>query len=237
MRPPPTGPPVPASGSGPVPDPVSGTGPGAEAQTAPGAGPVAGAPPPASAGVPGNPAADRAAVRAFRPRRVIPSLITAALMTLVGVVVAAEVISALLGRPLRWIPYDRWLGWAASAPWDSTPVMIGAGVVTALGLLLVLLALVPGRPRFIPVRTGDPELIIGMQPRSFTRALAHAAERVPGVDQARVRLHGRTAEVTARSPLREPAGLADAVRQAVTARIAALAPLGDYPVRVHVRGK
>lgn len=237
MTVPPTGPPVPASGAGPVPDPVSGTGPVPEAPTAPGAGYPDEPTPPAPAEVPRNPSADRAAVRAFRPRRVIPAVITAALMTVIGAVVAAEVISALLGRPLRWIPYDRLSAWASSTRWDDPRVMLGAGVVTALGLLLVLLALLPGRPRLIPVRTGDPNLIIGMRPRGFTRALAHAAEQVQGVDHARVRLRGKTAEVTARSPLRDPAELAEAVRRTVAARIVALTPLNDYPVRVRLRGK
>ncbi|GAA3114707.1 DUF6286 domain-containing protein [Streptosporangium carneum] len=231
------GPPVPTSGERPVPDPVSGAGPTPETPTAPGAGVSEATAPPVSARVPRNRAADRAAVRAFRPRRVVPATITAALMTVAGALVAAEVISALLGRPLRWIPYDRLLSWASSTTWDDPSVTLGAALITLLGLLLVLLALVPGRPRLIPVRTDDPDLVIGMQPRGFIRALAHAAEQVPGVDHARVRLRGRTAEVTARSPLREPVGLAEAVQQAVTTRIAALAPLKDHPVRVHLRGK
>ncbi len=233
----PSEPPVPASGERPVPDPVSGTGPAPEVSSAPGAGSTEAFTSPMSTEVPRNPTADRAAMRAFRPRRVVPAVITAALMTVIGALVAAEVISALLGRPLRWVPYDRLLSWASSTRWDDPRVMLGAGLITALGLLLVLLALIPGRPRLIPVKTGDPDLIIGMQPRSFTRALAHAAEQVPGVDHAQVRLRGRTAEVTAHSLLREPAGLAEAVRQSVLARITALAPLKDYPVRVNLRGK
>ncbi|MER7207315.1 DUF6286 domain-containing protein [Streptosporangium sp. NPDC000239] len=226
---------VPTSGERPVPVPVPGTGPAPGASTAPGAEVTEETAPPAR--VPRNHAADRAAVRAFRPRRVVPAVITAVLMTALGVVVAAEVISALLGRPLRWTPYDRMLSWASTTRWDDSRVLFGAGVVALLGLLLVLLALIPGRPRLIPVRTGDPELIIGMQPRGFTRALTHAAEQVPGIDRARVRLRGRTAEVTAHSPLREPAGLAEAVQRAVTTRIAALGPLKDYPVRVRLRGE
>ncbi|MEV7012734.1 DUF6286 domain-containing protein [Streptosporangium sp. NPDC051022] len=237
MTVPPAEPPVAASGVGPGPDPVYGTGPAPEVQSAPGTGGTEATAPSASAGVPRNPAADRAAVRAFRPRRVVPSVITAVLMAALGVVVAAEVISGLLGHPLRWVPYDRLLSWTSSIRWDDSRVLLSGAVIALLGLLLVLLALIPGRPRLIPVRTGDPNLIIGMHPRGFTRALAHAAERVQGVDHARVRLRGRTAEVTARSPLRDPAEMTEAVRQAVTARIADLSPLKNYPVRVNLRGK
>ncbi|WP_406312435.1 DUF6286 domain-containing protein [Streptosporangium sp. NBC_01639] len=224
---------VPASSS---PTPASGAHPAPESTTAPGA-EIMERPSPPSAGVPRNRAADRAANRAFRPRRVVPAVITAALMTLLGVLVAVEAVSALLGRSVRWIPYDRILGWASSTPWNSPQVLLGGSVLTALGLLLVLLALVPGQPRLIPARTGDPDLIIGMQRRGFTRSLAHAARQVEGVDHARVTLHGRTAQVRADSSLRDTTGLAEAVRQAVTGRIAALSPVDDHPVRVNVRGR
>ncbi|WP_329428776.1 DUF6286 domain-containing protein [Streptosporangium sp. NBC_01495] len=181
--------------------------------------------------------ADRAAVRAFRPRRVTPSVITAVLMTLAGLLLALEVISALLGRPLRLVPYDRLLSWATSTPWNDPRVMAGAGLAGLLGLLLVLLAIIPGRPTLIPVRTGDKDLAIGMQRRGFTRSLAHAAEQVQGIERARVRLRGKAVHVAAESGMRDTRGLADAVREAVTMRITALSPVWKYPVRVYLREK
>ncbi|MDP9865512.1 MULTISPECIES: DUF6286 domain-containing protein [Streptosporangium] len=220
-----------------APGPASGPGPAPRPPAAPGAELTEQAPPPPPAGVQRNRAADRAASRAFRPRRVIPAVITAALMTVIGVLVAVETVSALLGRPVRWVPYDRMLSWASSTPWNDPRVMVGASVVTALGLLLVLLALVPGQPRLIPARTGDPDLIIGMRRHGFTRALAHAARRVQGIDRAHVRLRGRTAQVTVDSHMWDVTGLAEAVRLAVTERITALAPVDDYAVRVNLRGK
>ncbi|MDP9849461.1 DUF6286 domain-containing protein [Streptosporangium lutulentum] len=208
-----------------------------EMPTAPGAELTEQSVPPVTAEVPRNASADRAAVRAFRPRRVVPSVITAFLMLVIGGLVAAEVISALLGDPLRLVPYDRISGWASSTPWSDPSVLMGALVPALLGLLLVLLALIPGRPRFIPVRTGDKDLIIGMRPKGFAHALTHAAEEVPGIDHARVKLLGRTAHVRADSFLHDTTGLADAVRQAVTARIATLGPVRDHPVRVKLREK
>jgi hypothetical protein len=208
-----------------------------EMPTAPGAELTEQPVPPVPAGVPRNASADRAAVKAFRPRRVIPSVITAILMLVIGGLVAAEVISALLGNPLRLVPYDRVLGWASSTSWDDPSVLMGALVPVLLGVLLVLLALIPGRPRLIPVRTGDKDLIIGMRPKGFAHALTHAAEQVQGVDRARVRVLGRTAHVKADSFLRDTTGVADAVRQAVTARIATLSPVRDHSVRVKLREK
>ncbi|MEU4409558.1 DUF6286 domain-containing protein [Streptosporangium sp. NPDC023963] len=194
-------------------------------------------PPPIYGTVAKDASADRAAVKAFRPRRVVPAVITAILMTLLGLLVALEVISALLGRPLRLVPYDRILSWATSTPWNDPRLMTGAGLAGLLGLLLVLLALVPGRPTLIPVRTGDRDLAIGMQRRGFTRSLAHAAEQVQGIEHARVRLRGKAVHVAADSGMRDTRGLADAVREAVNLRITALSPVWKYPVRVHLREK
>ncbi|MFF0307977.1 DUF6286 domain-containing protein [Streptosporangium sp. NPDC004379] len=167
----------------------------------------------------------------------VPAVVTAVLMLAVGGLVAAEIISALLGMPLRVVPYDRMLAWASSTPWRSPQALGAATLLTALGLLLILLALIPGRPGTVPVRTGDPDLIVGVRRRGFTGALAHAADRVPGVEHSRVRLAGRTARVTARTTLRDASGLPEAVRQAVHARIEELSPVHDHPVTVRLRGR
>ncbi|MFI6507355.1 DUF6286 domain-containing protein [Streptosporangium sp. NPDC050855] len=223
-----------SGGPGPVPeaagpDPGTTTAPGAEI-----------AEPPASqatGAVPRNASADRAAVRAFRPRRVIPSVITALLMTALGLLVALEVVSALLNRPLRLVPYDRILPWASSTPWSDPRVMAGAGLTGLLGLLLVLLAIVPGRPTLVPVRTGTRKLLVGVQRRGFARSLARAAEAVPGVDRARVRLLGRTVRVRADAGTRDVTDLGDVVREAVNARIDAFSPVRRHSVRVRLRGR
>ncbi|MGJ6962206.1 DUF6286 domain-containing protein [Streptosporangium sp. G11] len=209
---------------------------GTEPATAPMYGTEPAAPPMYGA-VAKDAAADRAAIRAFRPRRVVPSVITATLMTVIGLLLALEVISALMGRPLRLVPYDRILPWASSTPWSDPRMMAGASLVGLVGLLLVLLAIVPGRPTLIPVRTGDRELAIGMQRRGFARSLAHAAEQVQGVEHARVRLRGKAVHVAADSGMRDTRGLADAVREAVNRRIVALSPVWKYPVHVHLREK
>ncbi|NJP90165.1 alkaline shock response membrane anchor protein AmaP [Nonomuraea sp. FMUSA5-5] len=180
-------------------------------------------------------AADRAALRAFRPRRRVPAMIVAALLALLSLLVLAETVSALAGRPLRWVPYDRMLAWAGSTLWSDPRVLAGAAVVTLAGLVLLAIALVPGRPRMVPVRSGDPDLVIGLRPRSVTRALAHAAEQVPGVRSARATLRGHTFAVTPVTCGRDVDGFGQDVRAAVLSRLAALDLVEPYRVSVNVR--
>ncbi|MFC4112386.1 DUF6286 domain-containing protein [Nonomuraea zeae] len=180
-------------------------------------------------------AADRAAMRAFRPQRRIPAIVVALLLALLSLLVAAETISALLGRPLRWIPYDRMLGWAASTLWSNPLFLLGSAIVTLIGLALLLTALVPGRPSMVPVRSGDPDVIIGLRPKSVTRALEHAAEQVPGVRSARARMHGHTVAVTSAGFGPDGERYGEAVRGAVLSRLAALDLVEPYRVDVNVK--
>ncbi|MFI7689109.1 DUF6286 domain-containing protein [Nonomuraea sp. NPDC049655] len=179
--------------------------------------------------------ADRAAVRAFRPQRRVPAIVVAVLLTLLGLLVAAETVSALVGSPLRWLPYDRMLAWAATTPWSDPLVLTGAAIVALAGLALLIAALVPGRPRMVPVRTGDPDLIIGVRPKSFTRALEHAAEEVPGVRSAHASLRGHTVAVTPATSGWDDEGFGRAVREAVLTRLAGLDPVEPYRVAVNVK--
>ncbi|WP_157548019.1 DUF6286 domain-containing protein [Nonomuraea candida] len=184
---------------------------------------------------PRSKAADRAAVRAFRPQRRVPAIVAALLLTLLSLLVLAETVSALAGRPLRWLPYDRMLAWASSTLWSDPRVLLGSALVTLLGLAALALALVPGRPRMVPVRSGDPDVIIGLRPKSVTRALARAAEQVPGVRSARVRLRGHTFAVTPDTSERETDGVGRDVRGAVLSRLAGLDPVRPYRVAVNLK--
>ncbi|MFI6919646.1 DUF6286 domain-containing protein [Nonomuraea spiralis] len=195
----------------------------------------AGAASPGGGAPPRDKVADRAAVRAFRPQRRVPAIVVAVLLALLGLLVAAETVSALVGSPLRWLPYDRMLAWAAATPWSHPLFLAGAAIVVLAGLALVAIALVPGRPRLVPVRTGDRDLIIGLRPKSFTRALEHAAEEVPGVRSAHATVRGRTVAVTPATSGWNGEGFGRAVREAVLTRLAGLDPVEPYRVAVNVK--
>ncbi|SDK14300.1 DUF6286 domain-containing protein [Nonomuraea jiangxiensis] len=179
--------------------------------------------------------ADRAVRRMFRPYRRIPAVVVAVLLTLLGLLVAAETISTLVGRPLFVVPYDRLLAWASTTPWANPLVALVSAIVALVGLALLATALVPGRPTMMPVRSRDPDLAVGLRPRSVTRTLAHAAEEVPGVRSARVRMRRHTVTVTPVTSGWDEPEVRQAVRQAVLDRLAGLDLVEPY--RVVVGGK
>jgi hypothetical protein len=180
-------------------------------------------------------AADRAAVREFRPRRAVPATIVALLLLLLGVLVAGQVISSLAGRPLGWLPVGPMLDWASATPWQSPSVLLGAAAVALVGLFLLVLALKPGRPRLVPVATGDPGLIIGMRPKSVAASLAHAASEVQGVRAAEARLRGRTVTVTATTSGWNDESTGAAVEEAVNRRLADIGPIEPYQALVRLK--
>ncbi|MBB5076861.1 DUF6286 domain-containing protein [Nonomuraea endophytica] len=178
---------------------------------------------------------DREALKEFRPQRTVPAVIVAALLVALGAVVAAEVISGLFGRPLGWLPVRNLLEWGSTTLWQSPAVLIGGIVVTLIGLALLVLAFVPGRPRMVPLHTSDPQLVIGVRPQSFSDTLAHAAGEVPGVRSAVAALRGRTVAVTATTSGWNDAATGEQVREAVLARMAGLAPVQPYKVSVRLK--
>ncbi|GII59457.1 hypothetical protein Pth03_78460 [Planotetraspora thailandica] len=177
----------------------------------------------------------RAAVRAFRPRRTIPAMIASIALLAAGVLTALEVIMALWGRPAQIVPIDDLNRWAAATTWQDRAALGSAGLATLLGLLLLLIAWVAGRPRVVALRTDDPDLVAGVSPRMLANLLGDAAGRVDGVRRARAKVRGRHVTVQATTDLRDAAEMEERVRAAVEREIATLAPVARYTVRARVR--
>ncbi|GLY75082.1 hypothetical protein Airi01_033490 [Actinoallomurus iriomotensis] len=185
---------------------------------------------------PSRRAARRAVRRSFGPRRVLPSVVTAALLAAAAIILAAEVIGTLVGRsPGVLLPVVDLARLGRSLRWDDVLVLAVASLLAALGLLLLLLALRPGRLRAIPLRSEDPNVVLGIARADLRRYVARAAQSVDGVDRARVRVRRHSVRVRAVSPLHDVAGLTEQVHGAVGERLSALAPLHRPHVRVTVR--
>lgn len=188
--------------------------------------------------VPDDSGACRAAVRAFRPRRVIPAVLTASLLAAAGGTVAVHMISTKLGRPVLRPEVTAHAGRLAAPLRWGDPAVLAAGAGIALGgLLLLLSALLPGRTRTVPLAGDDPEFVMGVRRRSLRAALRAAALDVPGITKARVRLRGRLrpcVRVRAVTRFHNEGNLPDQVADAVRARLDDLGPARPTPVHVRL---
>ena len=189
---------------------------------------------PARAGAWSLPGPRRKARREFRPRRRIPGVLVAAVLVAAGIAGCIWAASAALSRPLWNIPHSDLAGpLQSTVHWDDTGTLLVAAAVAFAGFLLVLIAVIPGRTRAIPLASGDDSLVIGVPRRSLRRSLGWLAADVAGIEGARVRIGRHVVKVRATTRLRDPAGLRESVQRVVEDRLARLDPL--WPARVKVR--
>jgi Family of unknown function (DUF6286) len=199
--------------------------------------PAAGPPRPARAEAWSHRGPRRKARRVFRPRRSIPGVLVAAVLAAAGILGAIQAASAALGRPVWKVPHRDFAGPLQDTHWNDTGTLAVAAAVAFIGLVLVLAGLIPGRPRAIPLASGDESVVIGAPRRSLRRSLARLAADIDGVDSARAKARRRSIVVRASTRLRDTAGLREAVHTAVQDRLAALDPLRPPRVKVRLRRK
>jgi hypothetical protein len=170
-----------------------------------------------------------------RPRRTIPAVVTALVLLSVCVLTAVSVIQLLAGsRPL--ISYAAIADLAHTTHWDSVGVAIGAGGVMLIGLVLLLTAILPGRPTIVPLRATDTGSVIdaGASRRSLRSTLRAAANAVDGVTATTLTLRRRTVSAVVRTHRTTPEGLTEAVRAAIERRLDQISPATRPAVRVRV---
>lgn len=177
----------------------------------------------------------RAATRAFRPRRVWPASVVAVLIAAITIAIAVLVVSQLAGRSITPPGYQALIDRLLSTRWDDLAARIAAAVIGVLGLILLWLALRPGRPRAIPLAGTEPDVVLVVTRGGLGRALGAAAADVDAVDKTRVKVRGGHVKVTVTTPLRDPGQLAEHVRAAVAARLDELQPARPPRLVVRVR--
>ncbi|RNL85741.1 DUF6286 domain-containing protein [Halostreptopolyspora alba] len=178
--------------------------------------------------------ARRLATRTFRPSRSWPAFLAGLVLLAVAVLVATEIVSTLAGSPLRLVPVEGAVALASDTRWNSPATLVVSTALVLLGLVLLAVALVPGRGGHLPLWTGDPALSVGLSTAGMRAALAAAAREVDGVERARVRVGRRSVRVRVSSQLRTADGMREAVTDAVRVRIADLAPLRPLSVRTRI---
>ncbi|WP_411106193.1 DUF6286 domain-containing protein [Streptomyces sp. cmx-4-9] len=174
-------------------------------------------------------------VRRMRSARRIPAALTALLVLVVAGLFLYDLAAVRAGRPgMRWRrELARQLDGRTPA---DLPVQIGAGLLAAAGLLLLLLALTPGLRTILPMRPPAPDaglLRAGISRKAAAQVLRDRAMEVAGVRSARVRMSRSRVAVRAASHFRE----LDDVRADLDEVLAVgIAELGlAHPPRTRVR--
>ena len=200
--------------------------------------PTGGGPPrPARAGAWSQPGPRRRARRVFRPRRTIPGVLVAAVLAAAGILGAIQAVSAALGRPLWQVAHRDLAAPLQHTHWADTGTLAVAAAAAFIGLVLILIGVIPGRPRAIALASGDESVVIGVPRRSLRHSLAWLAEDVTGIHSAKVRAGSRSVTVRASTRLRDAASAREAVHGAVQDRLTALDPLWPLRVKVKLRRK
>ncbi|MFG1942420.1 DUF6286 domain-containing protein [Nonomuraea sp. NPDC048826] len=173
--------------------------------------------------------------RVLRPARTPAAVIVAVLLTAGLGLAAAEIVAGLWGRRLGLVPVDEVVALASATSWGelAAPAL---GVAFA-GAVLILLAVLPGRCRLVPVETTDPLIVIGITRSGLRRTLRAVARQAEGVGRAKVRLRRRRIEVTVVTGPESSGAMLRQVGTAVGDRLAGVGTLGTGEVVVRLRRK
>ncbi|WP_084514326.1 DUF6286 domain-containing protein [Nocardia acidivorans] len=168
-----------------------------------------------------------------RPRRVVPAVLLALAVLAVCVVAVISLTGRLVGRS-ELVSYDSLADRLHGTHWSDAAVL-GAGIAIAgAGLVLLLIAVLPGRPVVIALdEVGDSPA--GLARRSLRADLRRAAASVHGVESPRVHLGDKKIRVSARTGRAETAVLDTALREAVTGALDRIAPARPATVRTRLR--
>ncbi|MFD5061866.1 DUF6286 domain-containing protein [Streptomyces sp. NPDC058394] len=166
-----------------------------------------------------------------RPRRTIPATLTALVLLAACVLIAIVAIQLIIGQsPL--ISYRSVTDTLHSTHWSDTTTLIAGATFALLGLLLLLAALLPGKPTVLPL-AGDMDS--GITRRSLRHALQNTAANVDGVSRAKLKLGRRTIVARIRTDRTNTAGLTDAVRAALDQRLDQVTPLTRPAMKIRLR--
>jgi hypothetical protein len=167
----------------------------------------------------------------LRPGRTPAGIAVAAVMAVIAWAVTVEIIAAMLGSPLMWPQLRRLL----SLTFGHPAVPAAAAVMIASGAVLVALAVLPGRPRLVPLECDDPLLVLGLTREGLRRTVGAAAREVDGVQRAYVRIMRRRIEVTVVTDASHAGELLREVGAAVGDRLSGLGALCRHEVVVRLR--
>ncbi len=121
----------------------------------------------------------------------------------------------------------------ASTTVGSAPVLVVGCVLALLGLVLLGLALWPGRPRYLEVLEDEVPGQTVVSRKDLTTLIRHQVERADGVDGASVKLRGQRVRVSVGSPLGASPQVRESAGSAVRDALEHMRPA--QPIRPRVR--
>jgi hypothetical protein len=147
------------------------------------------------------------------------SVLLALLLLAGGLLVAVEIVLAQLGRPALLIPWSAWVSWLGGQTWDTTIVRLVLAGLVVVGLVLLVLALRPGKPRRLALPATGSNLQVSIARRALQQNLADTAARASGVASASAKARRRTVTVTATTANPNTTEVQKAAQAAVDQRI------------------
>jgi glucose dehydrogenase len=148
----------------------------------------------------------------------ITNRVLSALLALVlvvgGLLVAVEIVLAQLGRQALLIPWEAWARWLGGQTWDTSTVRLVLAGLVVVGLVLLILALRPGKPRRLALP--DTGSIVR---RALQQNLADTAARASGVASASAKAGRRTVTITATTANPNTTEVQKAAQAAVNQRL------------------
>jgi len=174
-------------------------------------------------------------VRVFRPQRSLAAVVAAVTVAVAGGLALAVITTDLGGPPTPFPGTGGTLSRVSSTPWEAPEAMVASAVAAAVGLTLVLTALLPGTGDHVALRTDDRDTVVGLSPKGLREVIAVEARGVDGVGSVRVRGGRRTVRVEVRTHLRGANWLGERVEAVVRQRLEALLPLRSPSVVTSVR--
>ncbi|MEW1776881.1 DUF6286 domain-containing protein [Streptomyces sp. NPDC086777] len=147
--------------------------------------------------------------RGWSARRITAALV-AAVILVAAVATLVDVVAVRAGRPAA--AWRRHLAdELATRPVDDVWMLTGAAVAAAVGIWLIVLALTPGRRRWLPLRSpaGCPRVRAFVDRDGAAVLLRDAAMRVPGVGAAHVLVGRHRIKARADVRFRDPRQVRD----------------------------
>jgi glucose dehydrogenase len=162
------------------------------------------------------------------------SALLAVLLVAGGLLVAVEIVLAQLGRPALLIPWLAWAVWLGGQTWATSIVRLFLAALVVVGLVLLVVALRPGKPRSLALPATDRNVHVSIARRALQQTLTDTAARASGVASASAKAGRRSVTITATTPNPNTTDVHHAALAAVKQRLDQLGLAGRIHPRVRI---